>query len=129
VEPLRPAGWVIQALALAGLAGFLLGLAQFVLPKGTGIRRLLGSSFTGLMALVALSSFRIEETCPGRFRAIHLLSLSALFMLPRGIAGARRGRVAAHRRFMVQLFRGALVIAGAFPFFPGRLMHAVWFGG
>jgi len=33
-----------------------------------------------------------------------------------------------HRNSMVGLFVGALVIAGAFTFLPGRIMHAVVFG-
>jgi uncharacterized membrane protein len=41
---------------------------------------------------------------------------------------ARRHMVANHRRHMLGLFLGALVIAGAFTFWPGRIMHAVVFG-
>src|SRR5262245_34358826 len=33
-----------------------------------------------------------------------------------------------HRRAMLGIFTGAMVIAGAFTFLPGRIMHAVAFG-
>jgi uncharacterized membrane protein len=36
--------------------------------------------------------------------------------------------VAQHRRAMLGLFFGALVMAGIFTFMPGRIMHAVVFG-
>jgi uncharacterized membrane protein len=36
--------------------------------------------------------------------------------------------VTGHRRTMSGLFTGALVVAGIFPFYPGRIMHAVVFG-
>jgi uncharacterized membrane protein len=37
--------------------------------------------------------------------------------------------VRAHRSAMLGLFLGALVIAGLFTLVPGRIMHAVVFGG
>jgi len=33
-----------------------------------------------------------------------------------------------HRRVMIGIFSGALVIAGLFTLLPGRIMHAVVFG-
>jgi uncharacterized membrane protein len=41
---------------------------------------------------------------------------------------AHRHRVADHRRIMILIFSGALVIAGLFTFVPGRIMHTVLFG-
>ena len=41
---------------------------------------------------------------------------------------ARRHAIERHRRAMLRLFVGALVIAGVFTFLPGRIMHAVVFG-
>jgi len=42
---------------------------------------------------------------------------------------ARRGNIRGHKRSMIGLFAGALIIAGIFTFVPGRIMHAVLFGG
>jgi uncharacterized membrane protein len=41
---------------------------------------------------------------------------------------ARRHDVDGHRKRMLGLFFGALVIAGAFTFVPGRIMYKVAFG-
>jgi uncharacterized membrane protein len=41
---------------------------------------------------------------------------------------ARRHNVSAHRKAMMSIFFGALVVAGLFTLLPGRIMHAVVFG-
>jgi uncharacterized membrane protein len=56
-----------------------------------------------------------------------LLAIFTLVMLPLAVWRARRHRVTAHKRAMILLFAGALVIAGAFTFIPGRIMYAVAF--
>jgi len=50
-------------------------------------------------------------------------------MLPLAVLAAHRHDVARHRRAMIMIFAGALVVAGAFTLLPGRIMHAVAFGG
>jgi uncharacterized membrane protein len=42
---------------------------------------------------------------------------------------ARRHKVRAHMFTMISIFAGALVVAGIFALSPGRIMHAVVFGG
>jgi uncharacterized membrane protein len=64
----------------------------------------------------------------GPWSPIHLLSIYVLIMVPLAVLAARRHVVERHRRHMLGLFLGALVIAGAFTFWPGRIMHAVVFG-
>ena len=49
-------------------------------------------------------------------------------MLLLAVLAARRHDVRRHRRGIVGLFAGALVVAGIFTFLPGRIMHAVVFG-
>jgi len=81
------------------------------------------------MAVVAASSFWIHEIrLLGPWSPIHLLSIFTLIVLPIAVWRARRHRVADHRRIMILIFVGALVIAGLFTFLPGRIMHAVVFG-
>lgn len=50
-------------------------------------------------------------------------------MLPLALGHARRGRIGSHRRAMLSLFFGALVIAGGFTLLPTRIMGRVVFGG
>lgn len=129
LAPLFSAPPQIFAHTLAALAALGLGTAQLVLPKGTLPHRAMGWTWVLLMALVALSSFWIHTLCQfGPFSLIHLLSLLTLILLPVAVGHARRHRVGQHRRAMLLLFAGALVIAGLFTLSPGRIMHDVVFG-
>jgi uncharacterized membrane protein len=130
LAPLLGAPLVIAVHAFAAMAAFALGLVQLVAPKGTLPHRMLGWIWAGLMLAVVLSSFGIHTIRSlGPFSPIHALSLFTLAMLPLALLQARRHRAAQHGLAMVLLFTGALVIAGAFTFYPGRIMHAVAFGG
>ena len=129
LAPLLNAVPQIPIHAFAAMAAFVLGIVQFAAPKGTLPHRTIGWIWVALMALVAGSSFWIHQIrLLGPFSPIHLLSIFTLAMLPFGVWFAHRHRVADHRRVMVLMFSGALVIAGLFTLLPGRIMHAVVFG-
>ena len=129
LAPLLNAAPVIQVHAFAAMAAFALGIVQFSAPKGTLPHRTIGWIWVALMAVIAGSSFWIHSIrLVGPFSPIHLLSIVTLAMLPLAVLHAHRHRVAKHRAAMISIFAGALVIAGAFTFLPGRVMHAVAFG-
>jgi uncharacterized membrane protein len=129
LAPLLDAAPQIPLHAFAAMAAFVLGLIQFAAPKGTLPHRTIGWIWVLLMAGVAVSSFWIHQIrLLGPFSPIHLLSIFTLVMLPFGVWFAHRHRVADHRRVMVLMFTGALVIAGLFTLLPGRIMHTVVFG-
>ena len=111
------------------MAAFALGIVQLSAPKGTLPHRTLGYIWVALMVVVAGTSFWIHDIRMwGPWSAIHLLSIFTLATLPLAVLHARRHRVIAHRNAMISMFAGALLIAGAFTFLPGRIMHAVAFG-
>ena len=129
LAPLLDAAPAIPLHALAAMSAFVLGLVQFAAPKGTLPHRTLGWIWVLLMASVAVSSFWIHQIkLIGPWSPIHLLSIFTLVMLPLAVWRAHRHRVADHRRIMIALFSGALVVAGLFTLLPGRIMHAVAFG-
>jgi uncharacterized membrane protein len=129
LEPLRAAPLLIQIHAYAALAAFALGLFQLAAPKGTQRHRITGWIWAGLMTTIVVTSFGIHELRTwGAWSPIHLLSVFTAVMLPVGIVHARRHRVNRHRSTMIWLFLGALIIAGVFAHFPGRIMHHVVFG-
>lgn len=130
LAPLLAAPGAIPLHAFAAIGAFLIGLGQFVLAKGTKAHRAVGYVWLLAMAVVTISSFWIHQIRQvGDFSWIHLLSLFVLIQLPVAVLAARRGNIAAHRRIMRGIFIGGLVIAGGFTFMPGRIMHAVLFGG
>lgn len=82
------------------------------------------------MLAVAISSFWIHELrLWGPWSPIHFISIFTLVMLPFAVWHAHRHRVEHHKWSMIWIFTGGLVIAGLFTFVPGRIMHAVLFGG
>jgi uncharacterized membrane protein len=129
LAPLLDTAPAIPMHAFAAMAAFVLGLVQFAAPKGTLPHKTVGWIWVTLMALVAVSSFWIHQLrLLGPFSPIHLLSIFVLVMLPLAVWKAHTHQVSAHRRAMIGMFLGALVIAGVFTLLPGRVMHAVVFG-
>jgi len=129
LAPLLDAAPAIPLHAFAAMTAFLLGVVQLSAPKGTLPHRTLGWVWVSLMAVVALSSFWIHQIrLLGPWSPIHLLSIFTLVVLPIGAWIAHCHRVADHRRIMILIFSGALVIAGLFTLVPGRIMHTVLFG-
>jgi uncharacterized membrane protein len=129
LAPLLNAAPAIPLHAFAAMAAFVLGVIQFAAPKGTLPHRTIGWIWVVLMLAVALSSFWIHQIkLWGPWSPIHLLSIFTLVMLPLGVWFAHRHRVIDHRRVMIGIFSGALVVAGLFTLVPGRIMHAVIFG-
>jgi uncharacterized membrane protein len=129
LAPLLAADSAIRLHAFAAMAAFALGLVQLSAPKGTPPHRTLGWVWVLLMLAVAISAFWIHAIrLWGPWSPIHLLAIFVLIMVPLAVLHARRHRVAQHGWAMISIFAGALVIAGAFTLFPGRIMHAVVFG-
>lgn len=116
---------------------FVFGLIQLVLAKGTGGHRWRGRAYAALMVVTAVAAFFIRSPAPEDalgylsltgMSPIHLFIPLTLFAVPAGVVAAIRGNVRAHKRHMVGSFLGAIVIAGAFTFIPGRRMHLLVFG-
>ena len=129
LAPLLDAAPAIPVHAVAAMSAFVLGVVQFAAPKGTLPHRTVGWIWVLLMLAVAISSFWIHEIrLVGPWSPIHLISIFVLITVPLGVWRAHRHRVADHRRIMISVFSGALVIAGLFTLLPGRIMHAVVFG-
>jgi uncharacterized membrane protein len=130
LAPLLDASPAIQLHVAAASTAFILGVVQLSAPKGTLPHRSIGWIWVLLMVLVAASSFWIHSLrLWGPWSPIHLISIFTLGALPLAVWAAHRHLVARHRRAMLGLFFGALMVAGIFTLVPGRIMHAVVFGG
>lgn len=128
-DALFSAAQPIPVHAVLALAAVVIGAVQFCLPKGTFWHRTMGYVWVVSMFVVAASSFFINEfRWFGPFGPIHLLSFLVLFSLWRGITYARKKAISAHKKTMVLLYFLSLLLAGAFTFLPGRIMHTVLFG-
>ena len=128
-EPLLQASPTIQIHAFAAMAAFVLGIVQLTAPKGTIPHRAAGWLWVAIMVVVSITAFFIHEIrLWGPFSPIHLLAIFTLISLPLAVRHARRHAVQHHSRSMIAIFTGGLIIAEAFTFMPGRIMHAVTFG-
>ena len=129
LAPLLDASPAIQAHAFAAMSTFALGIVQLSAPKGTLPHRTIGWIWVALMVVVGVSSFFIHGMrLFGLWSPIHLLSIFTLVALPLAVLAAHRHAVDRHRRAMISIFVGGLVVAGLLTFLPGRIMHAVAFG-
>jgi uncharacterized membrane protein len=129
LAPLLQAAPAIQVHAFAAMAAFVLGVVQSAAPKGTLPHRTVGWIWVTLMAVVCITAFFIHQLrIWGAWSPIHLLAIFTLIILPPAVLAAHQHAIARHRRNMIGIFAGALVVAGLFTFLPGRIMHAIVFG-
>lgn len=129
LAPLLNASPVIQVHAFSAMTALGLGIVQLAAPKGTLPHRTIGWTWVTLMTVLAVTSFWIHTIrLFGPFSPIHLLSIFTLVMLPIAVLRAHRHEVPQHRKAMIGLFVGALLVAGLFTFVPGRIMYKVVFG-
>ncbi len=120
-----PPTLVLHLAAALGALG--LGAVILARRKGTPSHKALGRIWVALMAFVALSSFWIFELRKGAGPSwIHLLSVWTLVSLACALYFIRRGRVRAHRGFMIGTFLG-LAGAGLGALAPGRALYRFFF--
>lgn len=128
-----PGGGALKEVALvihllAVVPALPLGAWVLFARKGRARHRLLGRIWLVLMLAGALSALWIRHLDNGRLSWIHLLVPVVLVTAWRAIAKARRGDIAAHKRVLVSMFVGALIVPGLMAFIPGRLMW-LWLVG
>jgi uncharacterized membrane protein len=111
---------------------FVIGTLQLARPKGTPVHGILGRIYLVLMVVTATIALfmpaRVGPSILGHFGFIHLLCLLTIYAAPKAYLAARRGDIKSHRKTMVTLYVGAILIAGTFAFSPGRLLHGWLFG-
>jgi uncharacterized membrane protein len=119
---------VVQVHVYAAVGALALGAVLMTLRKGVKAHRALGWTWAAVMAVVAGASLFITGINGDHWSFIHLFTGWTLIALPIAVVAARRHKVHLHRRFMMGLFYGGLVINGFIAFIPGRTMWNVFFG-
>ncbi len=114
------------------IPAFFIGTYILIVRKGTSRHKLLGKIYVTLMLITAFITLfmpaMVGPSFLNHFGFIHLLSLLVFVTVPRAILAIRRGDVATHKKHMLGMYIGALLIAGALAMMPGRLMHLWIFG-
>lgn len=121
---------MVQLHVGAALLSVALGPVAILRRSRDIVHRVSGRFWVAAMAMTALSSFWINENpMIGPFSVIHVLSVITLLGLISAFRAIRAGNVARHGATMRALYAQALMLAGAFTFFPGRRMSETFFPG
>ncbi|WP_290700669.1 DUF2306 domain-containing protein [Lacinutrix sp.] len=114
------------------LPAFVLGTISFILKKGTTLHKVLGRVYMVLMLFTALVTLflpaAVGPTLFNHFGWIHFFSFLTIYTVPTAYTAIKKGNIKVHKHKMIGLYFGALIIAGAFTFMPGRYLHSVFFG-
>jgi uncharacterized membrane protein len=133
LAPLLAAPLAVKVHVFTVVPAFVLGTwLIFFSRKGMRNHRAVGYAYLGLMTITAIAALFIHMI-PGidifhGFGPIHLFSILTLL----GVVGALRGawahNIPMHKRAMLGVYIGGLLIAGSLAFLPGRIMHTLVFG-
>ena len=130
LEPLLNASTAIQIHVATVVPAFLIGTwLIFFSAKGAPWHRTLGKIYLALMVITAISAIFITAvvgpTIMG-FGLIHLFVLLTLSGVYNAIRGLQTGNINRHKRAMLGVYVGAILVAGAFTFMPGRIMYEMF---
>lgn len=133
LAPLLAAPLAVRIHVATVVPAFFLGTwLIFFSRKGAKNHRAAGYVYLALMTVTAVTALFIQTLMPGGpfggFSPIHLFVPLTLSGVVGALYYARRHDIKAHRRSMMGVYIGGLLIAGSFAFMPGRIMHALVFG-
>jgi len=128
LAPLLDAPAVVQVHVAAALLSVAIGPVAIFRRSRDIVHRVAGRIWVSTMAVTAGSSFLIhEDPMFGPFSIIHVLSVITLVGLVAALRAIRAGDAARHGATMRALYAQALMLAGAFTFYPGRRMSEAFF--
>jgi uncharacterized membrane protein len=109
------------------LPAFFIGGFMLAKPKGTPRHRWLGKLYMVLMLLTGVITLlmpaRVGPQVLNHFGVIHIFSVIVLIAVPLAYFAARNHQHKRHALNMIATYVGGILIAGAFAFMPGRLLH------
>jgi uncharacterized membrane protein len=134
LAPLLHASLPIKIHVATVLPAFLIGTYQiFFSSKGAPLHRALGYTYLALMTVTAITALFVHSLMVHGpffgFSPIHLLVPLVLYGVYGALRGAWTHNVSMHRHAMIAVYVGGILIAGSLTLLPGRVMHAVVFGG
>ena len=111
---------------------FLIGTILLIIKKGTKIHIYSGRVYMILMLITAtVTLFMPAQVGPrfiDHFGLLHSFSLLTIYSVPTAYLAIKAGNVKVHKRKMILLYFGAIILAGGFTFYPGRYLYTLFFG-
>jgi len=124
--PIAEAPLAVQIHLATIIPAFFLGTwLIFFSRKGASAHRVIGASYLALMTITATAAIFIPR---GRISFFYLFVVLTYFSVFRAIWFVRKKNIHGHKRAMVGLYVGGLLIAGGLTFLPGRMMYRLFFG-
>jgi len=109
-----------------------IGTILLIVKKGTISRKYFGRIYMILMMITAgITLFmpaKVGPTIFNHFGWIHSFSFLTIYTVPTAYLAIKKGNIKAHKRKMILLYFGAIIIAGGFTFFSGRYLHTLFWG-
>lgn len=110
---------------------FVIGTILLLIKKGTPIHKNFGRVYMILMMITAIITLfmpaQVGLRILNHFGWIHTFSFLTIYTVPTAYSAIKKGNVKVHKRKMIILYFGAILIAGGFTFFPGRYLHDLFF--
>lgn len=129
IDPILQAPIAVKVHLATILPAFAIGTWQiFASIKGSRPHRAWGFVYMGLMVVTAIAAYFIRNVGHGGLSLIHLFIPLTLFSVIIALWALHRGNIRRHRRAMVGLYIGGLLLGGALALMPGRVMHRLFFG-
>ena len=111
---------------------FIIGTVLLLIKKGTPLHKNAGRIYLILMLITAIITLFMQAKVGPRmlnhFGWLHCFSILTIYTVPTAYFAAKKGNIKSHKRKMILLYFGAIIIAGGFTFFPGRYLYEVFFG-
>ena len=133
LAPILSAPFAVKFHLITVVPAFLIGTwLIFVSRKGAPVHRAFGVIYLALMTVTAITTLFVHQLMPHSpffgLSPVHLLVPLTLFAVIAALLAARRHDVVGHRRAMILLYVGGMLIAGGLTLLPGRILHRVFFG-
>ncbi|MFY0684460.1 MAG: DUF2306 domain-containing protein [Balneola sp.] len=110
---------------------FFIGTLLLIIQKGTNVHKNLGRIYMCLMLVTAFITLFMQSQVGPRvlnhFGFIHSFSFLTIYTVPTAYLAIKKGNIQSHKRKMILLYFGAIIIAGGFTLTPGRYLHSIFF--
>ncbi len=110
---------------------FVMGTLLLLIKKGTSFHKKIGRVYMILMIITAIITLFMPADIGPRllnhFGWIHTFSFLTIYTVPAAYIAVKKGNIKSHKRKMILLYFGAIIIAGGFTFTPGRYLYNLLF--
>ena len=133
LDPIWQAPLAVKIHLVTVLPAFVIGTwLIFLSRKGGRVHRGWGFVYLTLITVTAIDTLFVHELSPNSpffgLSPVHLLVPLTLYGVVGALWGAWTHNIRRHKRAMLNVYIGGMLIAGSLTFLPGRIMHRVFFG-